>query len=87
MNFMNNGQMQALAVMYSMRSCKNDIAWAVSASFSLMPLPTVHIERLGAHSSSVFTSKYVSLKASKGGWAETYISRIVGGEVFLLCTR
>ena len=45
-----------------------------------MPPPTEHTERSGAISPSVFTSKHVSLKVGK----ETYISRIVGGEVFLL---
>ena len=48
-----------------------------------MPSPTQHIERSGANSPRVFTSKHVSVKAGR----ETYISRIVGGEVFLLCTR
>ena len=48
-----------------------------------MPPPTVHTERSGAKSSSVFTSKHVSVKAGEG----TYISRILGGEVLLLCTR
>ena len=48
-----------------------------------MPSPTERTERLGANSPSVFTSKHVSVKAGK----ETYISRIVGEEVFLLCTR
>ena len=48
----------------------------------LMPSPTEHTERSGANSSSAFTSKHASVKAGN----ETYISRIVGGEVFLLCT-
>ena len=48
-----------------------------------MPPPTVHNERSGVNSPSVFTSKHVSVKAGM----ETYISKIVGGEVFLLCTR
>ena len=44
-----------------------------------MPSPTEHTERSGANYPSVFTWKHVSVKAGK----ETYISRIVGGEVFL----
>ena len=48
-----------------------------------MPPPTVHTERSEANSPSVFTLKHVSVKVGK----ETYISRIVGEEVFLLCTR
>ena len=74
---------QALAVMYSMRSREYDVAGATSTSPPTMPPPTVHIERSEANSPSVFTSKHVSVKAGK----ETYISRIVGGEVFLLYTR
>ena len=52
-------------------------------TLQVQPSPTEHTERSGANSPSVFTSKHVSVKAGKG----TYISRIVGGEVFLLCTR
>ena len=52
-----------------------------------MPPPTEHTERSGANSPSVITSKHVSVKAGKGDWTETYISRTMGGEVFLLCTR
>ena len=48
-----------------------------------MPSPTVHTEGSGVNSPSVFTWKRISVKAGK----ETYISRIVEGEVFLLCTR
>ena len=40
-----------------------------------MPPPTEHTEQSGANSPSVFTSKYVSVKAGK----ETYIPRILGG--------
>ena len=48
-----------------------------------MPPRIEHTVRSGANSPSVFTWKHVSVKAGK----ETYISRIVAGEVFLLCTR
>ena len=69
--------------MYSMRSREYDFARAASASPPSMPPPTVHTERSGANCPSVFTSKYVSVKAGN----ETYFSRIVGGEEFLLFTR
>ena len=48
-----------------------------------IPSPTEHTERSVANSPSVFTSKHVSVRAGK----ETYITRIVGGEVLLLYTR
>ena len=74
---------QASAVIYSMRSHEYDVAGVASTSPPSMPSPTVHTERSGANSPSVFTSKHVSVRAGK----ETYISRIAGGEVFLLCAR
>ena len=74
------GRKAGIGVMYSMRSREYDIPGAASTSPPpSMPSPT---ERSGANSPSVFTSKHVSVKAGK----ETYISRIVGGKVFL-CTR
>ena len=75
--------------MYSMRSREYDVAGAASVTYPSpsMPSPTMHIERSGANSPSVFTSKHVSVKAGK----ETYISRIVGGEDdnvrCLLCSK
>ena len=67
---------------YSMRSREYDIAGQHVHPPPSVPSPTEHSERPGANSPSVFTSKHVSVKAGK----ETYISRIVGGEVFSLCT-
>ena len=74
---------QASAVMYSTRSREFDVAGAASAPPPSVHSPTEHTERSGANSPSVFTSKHVSVKAGK----ETHISRIVRGEVFLLCRR
>ena len=74
---------QASAVMYSMRSREYDVAGAASTPPPSVPSPIEHTERSGVNSPSVFTSKHISVKAGK----KTYISRILGGEVFLLCTR
>ena len=61
--------------------------WRCRGSKCIPLPPCLHLQSIlndqGANFPSVFTWKYVSVKAGK----EMYISRNVGGEVFLLCTR
>ena len=73
---------QASAVIYSMRSREYDVAGAASTFPSLNAYRAYWTIRGRTLLAYLLRNKSLSKQAR-----ETYISRIVGGEVFLLCTR
>ena len=74
---------QASAAMYSMRSREYDFTGAASTSPLHQCLHLQSILNDQGLTLLAYLLRNISVKAGK----ETYISRIVGGEVFSLCTR